>query len=49
LSGDGAELAWNVAGLSLLVVIVVALFICVITLASGLAYMHRFVNLIERT
>jgi len=31
----------NVVGLSLLVVIVVALFICIITLATGLAYMHR--------
>lgn len=31
-----------VVGLSLLVVIVVALFICVLTLGTGLAYMHRF-------
>ena len=33
----------NVAGLSILVVIVVALFICIITLGTGLAYMHRSV------
>jgi hypothetical protein len=30
-------------GLSLLVIIVVALFICMLTLAVGLAYMHRSV------
>ena len=37
----------DVVGLSILVIVVVALFICVITLGTGLAYMHRCSRIIS--